>query len=78
MQGMVTEPLFQKGNIQTPSPITTEKSVYTEFPDKSIKCFSSKQKTVCATLCLIDSFNTKTEGKAMVLSTAYQEYFNNQ
>lgn len=50
MQGMVTEPLFQKGNIQTPSPITTEKSVYTEFPDKSIKCFSSKQKTVCATL----------------------------
>lgn len=47
MQGMVAEPLFQKGNIQTPSPISTEKPVYTEFSDKSIKCFSSKQKTVC-------------------------------
>lgn len=44
-----------------------------------IKCFSSKQKTLSVQIwCLIDSFNTKTEGKAMFLSTAYQEYFNNQ
>lgn len=78
MQGMVTEPLFKKGNIQTPSPISTEKSVYIEFPDNSIKCFSSKQKQSVQVWCLIDSFNTKIEGKAMFLSTAYQEYFNNQ
>lgn len=74
MQGMVTEPLFLNVSLLTASPISTEKSVYTEFPDNSIKCFSSKQKTV-QPWCLIDSFNTKTEGKAMYPSTAYQEYF---
>lgn len=45
----------------------------------SIKCFSSKQKTLSVQpWCLTDSFNTKTEGKATYLSTAHQEYFNNQ
>ena len=79
-QRIATAPLFSKGNIQMLSPITTEKSAYTEFPDTTpLSVLLLNKKIPSMQLwCLIGSLNTKIEGKAMFLPTAYQEHFNNQ
>lgn len=50
MQGMVTEPLFLNVSLLTASPISTEKSVYTEFPDTTPLSVFLLNKKHCATL----------------------------
>lgn len=80
MQRIATDALFSEGNIQMLSPIITEKSAYTEFPDTTpLSGFLLDKKIPCTQLwCLTDSLNTTIQGKAMFLPTVYQEYFNNQ